>query len=267
MRRRPVTISNAGREVWQDKSGKAVRQLEAARGLARDLAGKLDLNASLRLWDGSLTPLGSNVTGPFEIASPTPASSARCCAGRRSTTSSATTSTRASISPAARLIDLGSQLNRGGRSVKLKGRDALELARQLYPFLTARSEVADDDQGFDGEITGRRRKTADNKDFIQFHYDLSNDFYALFLDPEMVYSCAYYTDWNNDVAQAQRDKLEMICRKLRLKPGDRFLDIGCGWGALHATRGLRRPAHGITLSEEQLAFAKEKIKRLGLRTR
>ena len=164
------------------------------------------------------------------------------------------------------LIDLGTQLNRGGRSVKLKGRDALKLARQLYPFLTARSEVADDDQGFEGEITGRRRKTADNKDYIQFHYDLSNEFYALFLDPEMVYSCAYFTDWNNDVAQAQRDKLDMICRKLRLKPGERFLDIGCGWGGLicHAAKNYGVKAHGITLSEEQLAFAKEKIKRLGL---
>jgi cyclopropane-fatty-acyl-phospholipid synthase len=161
---------------------------------------------------------------------------------------------------------LGSQLNREGRSVKLKGRDVLGLVRQLYPFLTARSVDAADDQGFEGEITGRRRKTADNKDFIQFHYDLSNEFYALFLDPEMVYSCAYYTDWNNDVAQAQRDKLEMICRKLRLKVGERFLDIGCGWGGLicHAAKNYGVTAHGITLSEEQLAFAKEKIKLLGL---
>ena len=248
------------------KSDKAVRQLEAARGLARDLAGKLDLNASLRLWDGSLTPLGSNVTGPFEISIadagvigsllrwPTLDNFIRHYVDKGIDFSGGT------------LIDLGSQLNRGGRSVKLKGRDALKLARQLYPFLTARSEVADGDQGFEGEITGRRRKTADNKDFIQFHYDLSNDFYALFLDPEMVYSCAYYTNWNNDVAQAQRDKLEMICRKLRLKPGERFLDIGCGWGGLicHAAKTYGVTAHGITLSEEQLAFAKEKIKRLGL---
>ena len=82
----------------------------------------------------------------------------------------------------------------------------------------------------------------------------------------MVYSCAYFTDWDNDIAQAQRDKLEMICRKLRLKPGERFLDIGCGWGGLicHAAKTYGVTAHGITLSEEQLAFAREKIKRLGL---
>ena len=255
--------------MGKDKSDKQARQLEAARTLARELGDKLDLNASLRLWDGSLTPLGRNVTGPFEIAIadagvigsllrwPTLDNFIRQYVDKGIDFSGGT------------LIDLGSQLNKGGRSVKLKGSDALKLLRQLSPFLLARTSDADDDQGFAGEITGRRRKTADNKDYIQFHYDLSNDFYALFLDPEMVYSCAYYTDWDNDVAQAQRDKLEMICRKLRLKPGERFLDIGCGWGGLicHAAKTYGVTAHGITLSEEQLAFAREKIERLGLADR
>jgi cyclopropane-fatty-acyl-phospholipid synthase len=248
------------------KSDKAARQLEAARSLARELGDKLDLNASLRLWDGSLTPLGQNVSGPFVLSIaaagvigsllrwPTLDNFIRHYVDKGIDFSGGT------------LIDLGSQLNKGGRSVKLKGRDALKLIGRLSPFLLARSDDAADDQGFAGEITGRKRKVADNKDFIQFHYDLSNEFYALFLDPEMVYSCAYYTDWNNDVAQAQRDKLEMICRKLRLKPCDRFLDIGCGWGGLicHAAKTYGVTAHGITLSEEQLAFTKEKIKRLGL---
>ncbi len=250
----------------KDKSDKQARQLEAARTLARELGDKLDLNASLRLWDGSLTPLGRNVNGPFEIAIadagvigsllrwPTLDNFIRQYVDKGIDFSGGT------------LIDLGSQLNKGGRSVKLKGGDALKLLRQLSPFLLARTSDADDAHGFAGEITGRRRRTADNKDYIQFHYDLSNEFYALFLDPEMVYSCAYYTDWDNDVAQAQRDKLEMICRKLRLKPGERFLDIGCGWGGLicHAAKTYGVTAHGITLSEEQLAFAREKIQRLGL---
>jgi cyclopropane-fatty-acyl-phospholipid synthase len=253
----------------KDKSEKAERQLAAAKELARELGDKLDLNASLRLWDGSLTPLGKNVTGPFEISIadagvigtllrwPTLDNFIRHYVDKSIDFSGGT------------LVDLGSELNKGGRSVKLKGRDALKLIGKLSPFLFAKSGDAADDQGFAGEITGQKRKVADNKDYIQFHYDLSNDFYALFLDPEMVYSCAYYTDWNNDVAQAQRDKLEMICRKLRLKPGDRFLDIGCGWGGLicHAAKNYGVTAHGITLSEEQLAFAKEKIKTLGLEDR
>jgi cyclopropane-fatty-acyl-phospholipid synthase len=82
----------------------------------------------------------------------------------------------------------------------------------------------------------------------------------------MVYSCAYFTDWGNTLEQAQRDKLEMICRKLQLRPGERFLDIGCGWGALvcYAARHYGVQAHGITLSERQLEFARRKIARLGL---
>jgi len=105
-----------------------------------------------------------------------------------------------------------------------------------------------------------------NKENVHYHYDLSNAFYALFLDPEMVYSCAYFRDWNNELATAQHDKLEMICRKLRLKPGDRLLDIGCGWGALvcHAARHFGVHAVGVTLAEEQFAYAREKVSRLGL---
>jgi cyclopropane-fatty-acyl-phospholipid synthase len=108
-----------------------------------------------------------------------------------------------------------------------------------------------------------------NRKNIHYHYDLSNAFYALFLDPEMVYSCAYFTDWGNDLATAQHDKLDMICRKLRLRPGDAFLDIGCGWGALvcHAARHYGVRAHGVTLAEQQIAAANDKIIRLGLQDR
>jgi cyclopropane-fatty-acyl-phospholipid synthase len=107
---------------------------------------------------------------------------------------------------------------------------------------------------------------AANKANVNYHYDVSNAFYALFLDPEMVYTCGYFTDWNNDLATAQRDKLDMICRKLRLQPGDRLLDIGSGWGSLlcHAARHYGVHAHGVTLSEEQFAYTQAKVVRLGL---
>ena len=110
---------------------------------------------------------------------------------------------------------------------------------------------------------------ATNKKNIHYHYDLSNRFYEIFLDPEMVYSCAYFKAWDNDLATAQTDKLDMICRKLRLKPGESLLDIGCGWGALvcHAARHYGVRAHGVTLAEEQFAYAKEKVARLGLEDR
>jgi cyclopropane-fatty-acyl-phospholipid synthase len=106
----------------------------------------------------------------------------------------------------------------------------------------------------------------EDKANIHFHYDASNAFYELFLDPEMVYTCAYFKDWNNDIATAQRDKLDLICQKLRLKPGETLLDLGCGWGSLviHAAQHYGVKAYGVTLAEEQVAYAQEKIARLGL---
>jgi cyclopropane-fatty-acyl-phospholipid synthase len=108
-----------------------------------------------------------------------------------------------------------------------------------------------------------------NRENAQYHYDVSNKFYALFLDPNMVYSCAYFADWADDLAKAQRNKLDMSCRRLRLKPGDTLLDIGCGWGALICCAaqlyGIR--AHGVTLAQKQYEYAKENIARLGLQDR
>jgi cyclopropane-fatty-acyl-phospholipid synthase len=119
-------------------------------------------------------------------------------------------------------------------------------------------------------IRGDRAKAdgsaAANKTNVAYHYDVSNAFYELFLDPEMVYTCAYFTDWAGDLATAQQDKLEMICRKLRLRPGESFLDIGCGWGALicHAARHFGVRAVGVTLSEEQFGLAQARVAREGL---
>jgi cyclopropane-fatty-acyl-phospholipid synthase len=104
---------------------------------------------------------------------------------------------------------------------------------------------------------------------IRYHYDVSNDFYALWLDRRMVYSCAYYRDGSEDIDAAQEQKLDHICRKLRLKAGDRFLDIGCGWGALvmHAAERYGVKATGITLSQNQHALANERIRAAGLQQR
>ncbi|WP_246160719.1 SAM-dependent methyltransferase [Aureimonas fodinaquatilis] len=104
---------------------------------------------------------------------------------------------------------------------------------------------------------------------IQYHYDVSNDFYRLFLDENMVYSCGYFDGWHEDIDKAQHDKLDMICRKLRLKPGERLLDIGCGWGALliHATRFFGVTGHGVTLSQAQFDLASQRIAAAGLEDR
>jgi len=104
---------------------------------------------------------------------------------------------------------------------------------------------------------------------IQFHYDVSDDFYALWLDPRRVYSCAYYRDTDMTLAQAQEAKLDHICRKLMLKPGERFLDIGSGWGALlmWAAEHYGVDATGITLSKNQHAHVQRLIEEKGLQGR
>jgi cyclopropane-fatty-acyl-phospholipid synthase len=104
---------------------------------------------------------------------------------------------------------------------------------------------------------------------IQFHYDVGNDFYKLWLDRRMVYSCAYFKTPDETLDDAQIAKLDLICRKLRLQPGERLLDIGCGWGGLimHAAKHYGVDATGITLSENQAAFARERIEKAGLSDR
>jgi cyclopropane-fatty-acyl-phospholipid synthase len=101
---------------------------------------------------------------------------------------------------------------------------------------------------------------------ISYHYDLSNEFYQLWLDKEMVYSCAYFKTGEESLEQAQQDKFHHLCRKLRLKPGEYLLDVGCGWGGLarFAAREYGVKVFGITLSREQLALALERVKAEGL---
>ncbi|MGA2044654.1 MAG: cyclopropane-fatty-acyl-phospholipid synthase family protein [Roseiarcus sp.] len=109
----------------------------------------------------------------------------------------------------------------------------------------------------------------DNKKDIAHHYDVSNAFYRLWLDREMVYSCGYFHEWDDDLDTAQIQKLDMVCRKLRLRRGDSVLDIGCGWGAFacHAAQHYGVTVHGVTLSEQQIALARQKVERLGLADR
>lgn len=104
---------------------------------------------------------------------------------------------------------------------------------------------------------------------ISHHYDVGNGFYRLWLDEQMVYSCAYFETGAEDIDAAQRAKLDHICRKLRLASGERFLDIGCGWGALilHAAQHYGVHAVGITLSEQQALLARERIAAAGLQDR
>jgi cyclopropane-fatty-acyl-phospholipid synthase len=105
-----------------------------------------------------------------------------------------------------------------------------------------------------------------DRDAIQHHYDVGNDFYRLWLDPHLVYTCAHYEHPEMSLADAQTAKLDLICRKLQLQPGETLLDVGCGWGALlrWAVKHYGVKGYGITLSEEQVAFNQKMIEAEGL---
>lgn len=111
-----------------------------------------------------------------------------------------------------------------------------------------------------------RHSKKDDQKSIAYHYDVSNEFYAQWLDPAMVYSCAYYENGDESLELAQQKKIDHILTKIMLKPGEHLLDIGCGWGALaiRAAQQFGANVVGITLSKEQLALAQERVRRAGL---
>ena len=245
-----------------------MKRLAAARTLIAHIAEKLDADLSVELWNGEVLPLGRNARDDLRIV-----------------VRSADAISRLLRKPRLKTVfelyaggDLdvfgGSPLEVLGRWEHLKAvtlRNSLDkrlVARAALPFLL-HPPAKGASPGFArrvGKLFGRGREEAE---MIRFHYDVSNDFYRLFLDPEMQYSCAVFADPGMDLAQAQVAKLDLICRKLRLMPGDRLLDIGCGWGGLaaHAARAYGATVHGVTLSPEQLAFARAKIAALGLEDR
>lgn len=116
-------------------------------------------------------------------------------------------------------------------------------------------------------VSGAEHSRSRDRQAISYHYNVSTDFYALWLDRCMVYSCAYFTDPADDIHIAQERKLDYICRKLRLESGERLLDIGCGWGGLvvHAAKHYGVEALGITLSQPQVDFARKRIAEEGLK--
>ncbi|MFQ5794516.1 MAG: class I SAM-dependent methyltransferase [Candidatus Bipolaricaulia bacterium] len=115
-------------------------------------------------------------------------------------------------------------------------------------------------------LSGKPHSIERDRQAVTYHYDISNDFYALWLDQCMVYSCAYFATGDEDLDTAQVRKLDYLCRKMRLRPGERLLDIGCGWGGLvmHAAQHYGVDALGITLSRPQVELANERIRQAGL---
>lgn len=253
--------------IW--KINRQARQLALAEELFVALAGKLDSRISVRLWDGRVIPLGQDPEPGVELSISDP--------GVIGSLVRRPTAENLLIHFARGHIDFhGTDLVSFIELARVKGSRRRSraipkslMARVALGFALSSKIATDTSCRFKGDDRGLRRKQSDNREFISFHYDVSNDFYELFLDREMVYSCAYFRDWNETLDQAQQNKLDMICRKLQLQPGDRLLDIGCGWGALicHAAEHYGVTAHGVTLSDAQLQITRQKIADRGLDSR
>jgi cyclopropane-fatty-acyl-phospholipid synthase len=169
--------------------------------------------------------------------------------------------------------DLGEGLRRIWRLLRLRGDTVRLTPAVLARFartLLALGVIGGPPPAPEGEarVHGRLHSMRRDRDVIAHHYDLSNEFYQLILDPQLAYSCAYWTSETQgaDLETAQRAKFDLICRKLGLVPGMRMLDIGCGWAGLsiHAARHYGVHVTGVTLSKEQLAFGRARVEAFGL---
>jgi cyclopropane-fatty-acyl-phospholipid synthase len=153
--------------------------------------------------------------------------------------------------------------------VKLSAEDRVRLVvaalRAAGPRILRRPPVP----AIEASVQGRRHSLTRDRVAVRHHYDLSNDFYRLVLGPTMTYSCAYFSGEEDPLDHAQHRKLDLLCRKLALEPGERLLDIGCGWGSLvlHAAAHYGVCGVGITLSEPQAEWARARAVQEGLEDR
>ena len=225
-------------------------------------AGYPDRDFAVRLWDGSIWEPAGSSEHRFTIVLNGPSALRRMF-----------------FPPTER--KLGEAYMFGDFEIEGNMYQAIDLARYLWEGWTWSDTLrfapkllrlpARDPGGNDqvARLSGDKHSVKRDMQAIQYHYDVSNKFYQLWLDEKMVYSCAYFQDPEESIDVAQSRKLDYICRKLRLQPGDRLLDIGCGWGALimHAAAHYGVDALGITLAEKQLALASERIDAAGLADR
>src|SRR5271169_6064058 len=242
----------------------AESRLVALKSLLAEIHRRLELAFGFRLWDGSTVPdgwppdalalaIGDEGAVAGLLRAPNATTLANLWAAGRIDLKNGT------------LFDLAASRPKGRTRELRKTFASFKALRALAPFLFVPRGAP-----WPLEHIGRDRQSdgsqAENKRNIAYHYDVSNAFYLLWLDRDMVYTCAYFHDWSDDIDKAQRQKLDMICRKLRLRPGETMLDIGSGWGSLacHAAEHYGASVIGVTLSERQIAFAREKVERRGL---
>ena len=202
--------------------------------------GALDLR--LAFWDGTAVDLGPMPTVTVTLASPRVLR----------------------LFLTGNMGKLGEAYVRGDVLVEGRLQDVLRVGMSLADRI-GRSPVLRRIAGLAGKLPRRHNRRFD-ADAVQYHYDVSNDFYALWLDRQMIYSCALFETGLEDLDTAQERKLDHICRKLRLAPGERLLDIGCGWGGLLCWAARHYGVHGVgvTLSRQQHEYATLRVEREGL---
>jgi cyclopropane-fatty-acyl-phospholipid synthase len=263
-----LSMSSVPAELASSES----RAYEGALSRCRDVLAAIfgepeERSFDIKFWDGSVDH-GNNPRPPFTMVFNRPAAMRRMLLPPSELSIaesylSGDVEIEGSMEAAATIPDMI-----GGRL-----RSPMKIAR-LIGMVMQLPGKADDDLA-DSRFPERARKLGPRHTpvrdaaAIQFHYDVGNKFYQMWLDQRMVYSCAYFRTGDETLEAAQEAKLDLICRKLRLKPGERFLDIGCGWGGLimYAAQNYGVDATGITLSENQATLARERIASAGLANR
>jgi cyclopropane-fatty-acyl-phospholipid synthase len=244
------------------------QKLAGIRRIAAHFGERLNADISLKLWDGSVVPLAPAGLSDVALVIRSPAAIRRLIFSPRLRTFFGLLAAGELDIEGGSLIEAFRRIDHQKALRIARSLDKRLLLKSLWPFVfTAPGESAL--TGYRSAVAERAEGGRDDKRLVQFHYDVSNAFYATFLGKKMVYSCAYFERPDATLDEAQDAKLEMVCRRLRLKPGERFLDIGCGWGALicHAAERYGVEALGVTLSQQQFDYVRERIRARGLANR
>jgi len=222
---------------------------------------------NVRYWDGTVEGAG-NGSAPFTLVLKTPSALRQMLLPP----------SELSIAEAylSGVVDIEGELSAAVTLAELiksrlsSARALVSLTRDLLLLPASHRNGADDVRGHRADATvapaGHKHDRARDRAAISYHYDVGNEFYQLWLDTRMVYSCAYFHRADDNLDRAQEAKLDLVCKKLRLERGERFLDIGCGWGALviHAASRYGVQAVGVTLSGRQAELARQRVEAAGL---
>lgn len=242
-------------------------KINSLKKFIKKAASEIDAKLSIRLWNGEILPLGENATQDVFITINSPEAIRRFIWSPNLTTVAEIYAERLVDIEGCSLLEAVNYWDHLKVLAFAKSISKIEIVKAFAPFAMMSKKAAEDSaSGYNGQVASKYKGGRQDQEFISHHYDLSNDFYKLFLDEEMVYSCAYFDTTETSLEDAQIAKLDYICKKLQLKEGDKLLDIGCGWGGFscHAASNYGVQVHGVTLSQEQLEFAKAKVKRLGI---